>query len=455
LIPVGDSSTTNPPAITAQPQGQTNAVGATISFNVTATGSGTLACQWLFNGTNISGAATNPLVLVNAQLANNGNYSVIFTNLFGSVTSSNAALLLTNAPPAIVTQPQSQAVLAGQSATFNVAATGTPPLNYQWLFSGTNISGATTNPFTLPNVQSADAGNYSVVITNVTGSVTSATASLTVLFTNPVVFAQWNFNSVPADANTATGTTAPSVGGGTATLVGGVATNSPAFAGGDTTLDPAPAADNSAWNTTSYPASGNNKTAGAQFAVSTAGKQNITVSWSQRSSNTGGKYFRLQYSTNSGASFADFSAAVTVTNVFTAFTNSLAAAPGVNNNSNFVFRIVAEFQSTATGSNSAAYVAANAGNTYASSGTTRFDLVSISGTSYIAATAAVLTQAGLANSQFNFTVSGSAGASYVVQTSTNLAVMNWIPLFTNVSPFTFTNTNPTVPQQFYRAITAP
>jgi len=452
LIPAGNDSGTNPPVIVTQPQSQTNAAGATITFSVGASGGGTLACQWQFNGTNIAGATANPFVLVNAQLTNNGNYSVIVTNLFGSVTSSNAVLLLTNAPPAITTQPQNQSVLAGQTATFSVAATGTPPLNYQWFFSGTNIAGATANPFTLANVQLTNAGNYSVVITNIAGSVTSSVASLTVLFTNPAVFAQWNFNSITPDNNTTTGTTTPSVGVGIAALVGGTTAT---FATGDTTLDPAPAADNSAWNTTSYPASGNNKTAGAQFAVSTAGIQNIAVSWSQRSSNTGGKYFRLQYSTNGGASFMDFPVAVTVTNVFTAFTNDLSALPGVNNNPNFVFRIVAEFQSTAIGSSNAAYVAASAGSTYASTGTTRFDMVSVSGISYVTATAAVLTQAGFTNGQFVFTLSGSVGASYVVQTSTNLAATNWIPVFTNVSPCIFTDANLTAPQKFYRATVQP
>jgi endonuclease/exonuclease/phosphatase family metal-dependent hydrolase len=454
LIPTGNDSGTNPPAIVTQPQSQTNAVGATITFSVEAGGSGTLACQWQFNGTNIAGATANPLVLVNAQLTNNGDYSVIVTNLFGSVISSNAVLLLTNVPPAITTPPQSQSVLAGQTVTFSVGATGTPPLNYQWLFSGTNIAGAITNPFTLANVQLANAGNYSVVITNIAGSVTSSAASLMVLFTNPVVFAQWNFNSITPDGNTTTGTTAPSVGSGTASMVGGVTANGTGFATGDTTLDPAGSTDNSAWNTTTYPASGNNKTAGAQFAVSTAGIQNIVVSWSQQSSKTGGKYFRLQFSTNSGVNFVDFPAAAILplaTN-FYAFTNDLSAMPGVSNNSNFVFRIVAEFQSTATGSGSAAYVAANSGSTYASSGTTRFDMVTISGISYIAATAAALTQVSFTNSQFAFTLSGSVGASYIVQTSTNLAATNWLPVFTNVSPCIFTDIDLTAPQKFYRAI---
>jgi endonuclease/exonuclease/phosphatase family metal-dependent hydrolase len=452
LIPAGNDAGTNPPVIVTQPQSQTNTVGATITFSVGAGGSGTLACQWQFNGTNIAGATANPLVLVNAQLTNNGNYSVIVTNLFGSVTSSNAALVLTNAPPAITTQPQNQSVLAGQTTTFSVAATGTPPLNYQWFFNGTNIAGATANPFTLAQVQRTNMGNYSVVITNLAGSVTSSAASLTVIFTNPAVFAQWNFNSLTPDNNTTTGATTPSVGTGNAALAGGITAT---FATGDTTFDPAGSTDNSGWNTTTYPAQGaGNKTRGVQFTVSTAGRQNIVISWSSQSSNTGSKYGRLQYTTN-GIDFLDFPTAFTNGTSFTVKTNSLAAIPGVNNNTNFAFRFVSEFENTAANTANTNYVPANSGSTYGTAGTMRYDMVTVSGTSYIVATAAGLTSVTFTNGQFAFTISGSAGASYAVQTSTNLAATNWIPVFTNVSPFSFTDINPAAPQKFYRAIVQP
>ena len=449
-------NTTNPPAIISQPQSQGVATGNSVTFSITTTGASPLSYQWLFNGTNISGATTNPFTLAGAQLTNAGTYSVTVTNIAGSATSSNAVLTVTNAPPSISVPPQNQNVLAGQTATFSVTAGGTLPLNYQWQLGGTNISGATTNPFVLANVQQTNAGNYSVVITNLAGSVTSSVATLNIIFTNPVVFAQWNFNSVTPDANTATGSTVPSVGSGTATAIGGVAAS---FVGGDATLDPAPAADNSAWTTTTYPAStANNKTAGVQFAVSTAGKQNIVISWSQRSSNTGGKYFRLRYSTNSGASFGDFPVSATVGTSFSAFTNDLSTLPGASNNSNFVFQIVAEFQSTATGSGSAAYMAANTGSTYATSGTSRFDMVTVSGTAIITnSTPAALGSAAFNDSQqFQFTVTGLAGAIYVVQFSTNLATGVWLPLLTNTAPFTFTDTNPAASaQQFYRAVSWP
>jgi endonuclease/exonuclease/phosphatase family metal-dependent hydrolase len=454
-IPTGgtNSPVTNAPSITTQPQSQTVSPGGNVTFTVTAAGTAPLAYQWLFNGTNISGANTNFYFLANAQFTNAGNYSVTVTNIAGSITSSNAVLTVSNTPPSITTQPQSQTVSIGASPTFTVTANGTAPLTYQWLLGGTNISGANTNTYTLSNVQTGDAGNYSVIVTNIAGGVTSSVATLTVFVTNPVVFAQWNFNSATPDANTATGSTSPSLGSGTASTVGGISSS---FVGGDTTLDPAPAADNTAWTTTTYPASSaNNKSAGVQFAVSTAGKQNIVISWSQRSSNTGGKYFRLQYSADSGTNFVDFPAAMTVTNVFTAFTNSLASFSGVNNNSNFIFRIVAEFESTAANTANANYV--GAGGSYAATGTTRFDMVSVSGTGIITNSAPPAAPAlgGFAvtiGGGFQFNLTGTAGATYIVQSSTNLANANWIPLFTNVSPFAFTDLNFSPPQKFYRAV---
>ncbi len=83
-------------------------------------------------------------------------------------------------PPAIAAQPQNTMAVVGESATFNVTATGTQPLSYQWSFNGTNLAGATTSSLPLMNVQFSQAGSYAVVVTNVLGSVTSSNAVLTV-----------------------------------------------------------------------------------------------------------------------------------------------------------------------------------------------------------------------------------------------------------------------------------
>jgi PKD repeat protein len=81
--------------------------------------------------------------------------------------------------PTITMQPQSRIVLSGQNASFNVVASGTAPLAYQWQFNGANLTGATATNYTRSNVQPPDLGDYDVVISNSLGSVTSSLASLT------------------------------------------------------------------------------------------------------------------------------------------------------------------------------------------------------------------------------------------------------------------------------------
>ena len=373
---------TSAPAITTQPQSQTVNQGSNATFTVVATGTN-LNYQWRLAGTNVAGATGAAYTRTNAQAADAGGYSVVVTNGAGSVTSATATLTVVGSP-AIATQPQDQTVYAGQNALFSVTANGATPLSYQWRFASADIPGATASSYTRTNAQPVDAGGYSVVLSNYLGSLTSAVATLTVLTLPPSVMAQWDFNSTPPDTNTTTGVTTPSIGTGTASLVGGV---SQAFFGGSTT-DPANSgSDNSGWSTTTYPAQGTgNKTAGVRFNVSTAGRQNISIRWDQRASNTGSKYVRLQYSTD-GSSFVDFPTA-TVIAVATAFepkTNSLASFPAVNDNPNFAFRVVAEFESTAAGTTNQGYAGASSGTTngYATSGTVRFDMMTVSGTPII------------------------------------------------------------------------
>ncbi len=83
-----------------------------------------------------------------------------------------------NTPSIVTTQPASQTVNQGDSATFSVTASGTLPLSYQWLFNGTSISGATLSSLTIPNVVQTNLGTYAVVVTNGVGSVTSSNAVL-------------------------------------------------------------------------------------------------------------------------------------------------------------------------------------------------------------------------------------------------------------------------------------
>ena len=92
--------------------------------------------------------------------------------------NGSAGKCYTPTAPFITTQPTNQAVELGGTAHFVVVAGGTPPLAYQWIFDGTNIANATNASLTLSSVQLTNAGNYSVMITNVYGSTNSSTAIL-------------------------------------------------------------------------------------------------------------------------------------------------------------------------------------------------------------------------------------------------------------------------------------
>jgi hypothetical protein len=80
--------------------------------------------------------------------------------------------------PWIKSQPRNQIGYWGMSASFGVAAEGTAPLSYQWRKDNVPINGATDASLVLTNLQMGDAGKYSVVVTNIAGSITSSNASL-------------------------------------------------------------------------------------------------------------------------------------------------------------------------------------------------------------------------------------------------------------------------------------
>lgn len=171
--------TAAPPTITAHPVSVTVAQGSNATFTVSAQGQSPLAYQWRYYGTNLPGATAPSYTRTNAQTNDAGPYWVVITNALGGATSSVATLTVI-VPPAIATPPQSQSVTQGVNVAFTVVATGTEPLGYQWRFNNNPIGGATASNLALNNVQPADSGNYSVVVSNFAGTATSAQAALTV-----------------------------------------------------------------------------------------------------------------------------------------------------------------------------------------------------------------------------------------------------------------------------------
>ncbi len=174
------------PQITTDPANQTVTAGQSATFSVVATGTAPLSYQWQKNGTAISGATGATYTTPATTTSDSGStYTVVVSNGAGSVTSSPVATLTVTAvevAPQITTEPTSQTVTAGQSATFSVVATGTAPLSYQWQKNGTAISGATSASYTTAATTTGNSGStFAVVVSNSAGSVTSSpVATLTV-----------------------------------------------------------------------------------------------------------------------------------------------------------------------------------------------------------------------------------------------------------------------------------
>ncbi|PAW65870.1 MAG: hypothetical protein B9S34_09555 [Opitutia bacterium Tous-C1TDCM] len=139
--------------------------------------------------------------------------------------------------PSVTTQPVSQIVASGATVALTVAATGTPAPTFQWRLNGTPIPGATGTTLTLGNFSAANAGSYSVAVSNSAGTVFSQTATLelatlpafttqpasrsvapgqAVTFSavatgNPAPTFQWNRNGAPIGGATASSFTLGSV----------------------------------------------------------------------------------------------------------------------------------------------------------------------------------------------------------------------------------------------------
>lgn len=108
-------------------------------------------------------------------------YMSLITTLIAGCGSSGGGSGPEFSAPTITSQPSSATVIAPDTATFAVAATGASPLGFQWRRGGTDIPGATSSSYTTPPTTPADTGAaYSVRVSNAAGSVTSATAVLSI-----------------------------------------------------------------------------------------------------------------------------------------------------------------------------------------------------------------------------------------------------------------------------------
>ncbi|HEY3757756.1 MAG TPA: hypothetical protein VGL42_16500 [Opitutaceae bacterium] len=221
-------------SISQQPQSQAVSNGQTVSLSVGATASG-LAYQWFFDGQIISGA-TGASWLFAASSATAGAYSVTVSDGATTLTSQVANVSITYVAPTFTLQPQSQTVIAGNSAAFTVGATGGGPLQFQWRFNGTAMAGATSTTLTV-TASTATEGSYSATVSDGTTTLISQAAALDVTIPGHLINVSSRGFSGPGAQNLTVGLT---VGGGARTaLIRGVGPGLIPYGVTGTMIDPA------------------------------------------------------------------------------------------------------------------------------------------------------------------------------------------------------------------------
>ena len=179
------------PTITQPPVSYAACPGEPASFTVAATGQGTLAYQWRYNGADlanggaISGANTSTLTINPVSGSNTGNYGCLVSDSGGSTSTSTAVLTL-DAGPAITQQPLPTVLTLNGAGSLTVAGSGTGPLTYHWdkdgveLADGDGYTGTQAATLNISGVNVNHAGLYQARVTGRCGTSPSNTVAVTV-----------------------------------------------------------------------------------------------------------------------------------------------------------------------------------------------------------------------------------------------------------------------------------
>lgn len=167
------------PTIATQPANALLVPGGTATFTVSAAGTGPLGYQWFKDGVSIAGATSATLSLTAAPRDDGAAYACLVSGPGGRVLSNSGTL---GNPPVVVKGPANQSAASGSAVSFSVSASGTGPLQWQWYHNGVAQSGLSARQCAfVATVPASTAGErYSVRVTNLFGSVTSAEAVLTI-----------------------------------------------------------------------------------------------------------------------------------------------------------------------------------------------------------------------------------------------------------------------------------
>jgi hypothetical protein len=197
---------------------QTNlsiSAGQTLTITGFATGQLPISYQWYMTPNVLLASQTNAsLVINNAATNNSGTYYLLVNNTIGGEQSSNVTVLITSVPVGVSNEPASASVYQNYPATFTVAATGSPPIYYQWYRNGSAITGATASTFTLGAAGLTNNGDsYTCLVSNYTSQVPYTQTTTPAILSVLPNLAQPQEILHGARANTATNNFAGLVGG--------------------------------------------------------------------------------------------------------------------------------------------------------------------------------------------------------------------------------------------------
>lgn len=190
-----------PPSITQQPGNATVSDGSYRAFAVYATGNPAPTYQWQRRPSGSASwddvSATPPFrdpqsnylsIDIVSYAMNGDRFRCVVTNRAGTVTSDESLLTVTPSAPRYLGGVTPQSGIAGSTVQFTASVTGTAPLSYQWRKNGNPIANTNSATLTLTNIQLADEGTYSVVVSNSLGSVTSYDATLRIVVLPVITF---------------------------------------------------------------------------------------------------------------------------------------------------------------------------------------------------------------------------------------------------------------------------
>ncbi len=180
VITILEAAPTAPPQVDVPPSPQSAPLDGTVTLSVTASGVG-LSYQWIKDGQELPGQTASSLVLSPLQISDAGSYQVRVSNSLGSVTTPAVAVKVLVPGPTLEPLPSELALHAGEDFALTAAASGTEPIQYQWMLNGLDLPGATSARFSRSGVDSTLAGTLSVRATDAAGGIaTSGPITLTV-----------------------------------------------------------------------------------------------------------------------------------------------------------------------------------------------------------------------------------------------------------------------------------